>query len=165
MGEIAEMMLDGTMCQVCGEFMGESIGYPVTCVACQPEGEEVLDAICVNIIQLKTIKCITFPKCKRMFGSIKDMEQHWKALYPCIAHREGKVFVTSTINRKSDWFYKTYKEALHGINAFHVNLVHYLETPRYQDEEFAATVQNNVGPKAWRQEMLCEAREHGDFYR
>lgn len=34
MGEIAEMMLDGTMCQVCGEFMGDECGYPRTCGAC-----------------------------------------------------------------------------------------------------------------------------------
>lgn len=32
MGEIAEMMLDGTMCEGCGEFLdGESPGYPRYC--------------------------------------------------------------------------------------------------------------------------------------
>ena len=37
MGEIADMMLDGTMCQQCGEFIcdGEDgDGYPVTCASC-----------------------------------------------------------------------------------------------------------------------------------
>ena len=32
MGEIAEMMLDGTMCEGCGEFLdGEGAGYPRYC--------------------------------------------------------------------------------------------------------------------------------------
>ena len=34
MGEIAEMMLDGTMCQSCGEFLGGDEGYPVSCPSC-----------------------------------------------------------------------------------------------------------------------------------
>lgn len=35
MGEIAEMMLDGTLCQVCGEFMGDDRGFPRTCAGCE----------------------------------------------------------------------------------------------------------------------------------
>jgi len=38
MGEIAEMMLDGTMCQQCGEWLildgSEPAGYPMSCDAC-----------------------------------------------------------------------------------------------------------------------------------
>ena len=36
MGEIAEMMLDGTFCEGCGEVMDdhESPGYPRRCEAC-----------------------------------------------------------------------------------------------------------------------------------
>lgn len=35
MGEYAEMMLDGTMCCVCGEFMGSGgEGFPRTCAGC-----------------------------------------------------------------------------------------------------------------------------------
>ena len=40
MGEIADMMLDGTLCQVCGEYMGESAGYPVTCPACSGDTDQ-----------------------------------------------------------------------------------------------------------------------------
>lgn len=37
MGEYAEMMLDGTCCEACGEFIGNSIGYPrYCCKACEP---------------------------------------------------------------------------------------------------------------------------------
>jgi len=31
MGEIAEMMLNGEVCQGCGGFMGEALGYPGYC--------------------------------------------------------------------------------------------------------------------------------------
>ena len=34
MGEIAEMIIDGTLCQQCGEFIGEPVGYPRTCTGC-----------------------------------------------------------------------------------------------------------------------------------
>ena len=33
MGEIADMMLDGTLCEGCGEYMGEDTGYPTYCSA------------------------------------------------------------------------------------------------------------------------------------
>ena len=35
MGEIADLILDGALCQWCGEDMDEAAGYPVTCEACQ----------------------------------------------------------------------------------------------------------------------------------
>lgn len=44
MGEIAEMMLDGTMCQCCGVFLNsgeEGDGFPVYCSGCEPEEEPV----------------------------------------------------------------------------------------------------------------------------
>lgn len=43
MGEIAEMMLDGTLCSCCGDYLGEDTGYPVLCAACsgnQQEGDD-----------------------------------------------------------------------------------------------------------------------------
>lgn len=33
MGEIAEMMLDGTLCEGCGEYLGEGDGFPQYCSA------------------------------------------------------------------------------------------------------------------------------------
>ena len=35
MGDIADSILEGEMCQVCGEYIGEGDGYPVTCDGCQ----------------------------------------------------------------------------------------------------------------------------------
>ena len=42
MGEIAEMMLDGAMCEQCGEFIddGEECGYPRLCAGCQLDQPE-----------------------------------------------------------------------------------------------------------------------------
>ena len=37
MGEIAEAMLDGTMCSSCGEYLGGNEGYPVQCAGCRRE--------------------------------------------------------------------------------------------------------------------------------
>jgi len=35
MGEIAEMMLAGVLCEQCGEFIGDEVGYPRNC-GCDP---------------------------------------------------------------------------------------------------------------------------------
>lgn len=37
MGEYAEMMLDGTCCACCGEFLGTDAGYPIYCPGCEPD--------------------------------------------------------------------------------------------------------------------------------
>lgn len=56
MGEIAEMMLEGCLCQSCGEYLGDGDGYPVTCDSCQrpevgaaaPAGKPVQCAHCTR---------------------------------------------------------------------------------------------------------------------
>lgn len=76
MGEIAEMMLDGTMCEGCGEFMdigGEPPGYPQRCAAC---GEEPDDSQPVNYKPPKTVPC-PHVGCERMFRSRQAAGQHW----------------------------------------------------------------------------------------
>ena len=40
MGEIAEMHLDGTLCERCGEYIGEACGYPRLCGSCEREKTE-----------------------------------------------------------------------------------------------------------------------------
>lgn len=41
MGDIADMMLDGTLCQVCGEYIGqEDFDFPQSCSSCE-ENEEI----------------------------------------------------------------------------------------------------------------------------
>ena len=62
MGEIADMMLDGTMCQWCGEFLhgGEDgPGYPGLCSACAREEHATR--------QLEKVKC---PTCGKRVKSV-----------------------------------------------------------------------------------------------
>ena len=34
MGDIADMMLDGTLCEGCGVFLGDGFGFPGLCADC-----------------------------------------------------------------------------------------------------------------------------------
>lgn len=34
MGDVADAMLDGTLCEGCGVFMGDDVGYPRKCDDC-----------------------------------------------------------------------------------------------------------------------------------
>jgi len=34
MGEIADMQLDGALCECCGVFLGDAVGYPRRCKEC-----------------------------------------------------------------------------------------------------------------------------------
>lgn len=40
MGEMVDMILDGTLCEVCGVFMDDGLEYPHKCPSCQKEAEE-----------------------------------------------------------------------------------------------------------------------------
>jgi len=41
MGEVAEMMLDGTLCEGCGVYLGiEDAGFPCLCESCASERRE-----------------------------------------------------------------------------------------------------------------------------
>jgi len=42
MTSVAELILEGTLCEYCGEFIGEPVGYPRKCEGClwEEEGEE-----------------------------------------------------------------------------------------------------------------------------
>lgn len=37
MGEIADMMLDGTLCEGCGVYLGSGNGYATYCKGCSPK--------------------------------------------------------------------------------------------------------------------------------
>jgi hypothetical protein len=42
MGEIAEMILDGELCQVCGCYIGPGAGQPAHCPSCEPKPLRIL---------------------------------------------------------------------------------------------------------------------------
>ena len=63
MGEAAEMMLDGTCCQSCGEYLHDGEdgdGLPAFCAGCQPTTKKVWTA------NKKKIKC---PVCGKLVKS------------------------------------------------------------------------------------------------
>jgi hypothetical protein len=41
MGDLADMALEGILCQTCGIYMGEGEGYPVLCENCKQEETKV----------------------------------------------------------------------------------------------------------------------------
>jgi hypothetical protein len=55
MGEIADMILDGDMCEGCGEFLGSGDGYLRRCAACEdPDRPMTLKACTICGKQFKT---------------------------------------------------------------------------------------------------------------
>lgn len=48
MGEIAEMMLDGTLCQYCGEYLGSDMGFPQSCGCDDDRGKQDHDLYIVD---------------------------------------------------------------------------------------------------------------------
>lgn len=89
MGEIADQILEGQMCQWCGEYLGDGDGYPTICAGCQ--AEEGVDAhgnkpgqkprTVGKLLDPRTIICEygkteEFTGCQRKFRSEKDLSQH-----------------------------------------------------------------------------------------
>lgn len=68
MGEIAEMMLDGTLCEGCGEFMGNTIGYPRRCAGCERDG-------------LKGTKAYACQFCHKGFRTAQGKDEHEKQVH------------------------------------------------------------------------------------
>ena len=66
MGEMADWILEGGCCQVCGEAMGDGSGdgYPVTCRACQRQDKRD-DAV----MKARAVK-VACPTCKRMVKAL-----------------------------------------------------------------------------------------------
>lgn len=62
MGDIADMMLDGTLCEGCGVYLGSNNGFATRCAGCQEDDKEVLEF--PNFLRPVTGK-VSCPKCKR----------------------------------------------------------------------------------------------------
>ena len=45
MGDAAKMISEGILCEVCGEYVGKSVGHPRKCPGCGEPTEEELVAI------------------------------------------------------------------------------------------------------------------------
>lgn len=40
MGDVADMIIEGILCEWCGEYIGDSVGYPRKCSGCKTEYQE-----------------------------------------------------------------------------------------------------------------------------
>lgn len=100
MGEIAEAMLDGTLCAGCGEFLGQDAGFPIYCTGCRPpappvrnrgrkrelDGQSALPRFSPYSVPPRTgtIQCAHCPRWIKPIG----MAQHMRDKHPEI--QEGK---------------------------------------------------------------------------
>ena len=86
MGEYAEMMLDGMVCQWCGEFMGEGDGFPTICAGCQ--AAEGVDQFGRKPEELKrTMEC-SEKGCHRKFKTHDAYLQHWRDKHDTAGSRQ-----------------------------------------------------------------------------
>lgn len=76
MGEIADMMLEGTLCAGCGEYLdGEGYGIPLYCGGCQPDYNGVHNDF--GHVE-RSIPC---PHCKKKFKNKNGLRQHIDAVH------------------------------------------------------------------------------------
>jgi hypothetical protein len=80
MGEYAEMMLDGTCCQQCGEYLGSDNGFPTSCPSCA--GEEWDFDPHREAYRPKGIRKHPCPQCGRMLRSANGVRQHIADKHP-----------------------------------------------------------------------------------
>ena len=82
MGEIADDMLNGLVCEGCGEWMGDfldadgpivALGYPQRCSACALETETSVGDARKPKRNPRDKKC---PTCKRKFRGDEGLEKH-----------------------------------------------------------------------------------------
>lgn len=77
MGEIAEMMLDGEMCAGCGEWLGESYGFPQYCSFCHGDDEpKIFDG------ELRSTKKIPCDICGKRVHKGNGLRQHIRDKHP-----------------------------------------------------------------------------------
>lgn len=81
MGEIAEMMLDGTMCAGCGEWLNDGEdgdGFPGYCASCAPDYEDGIARTKCGQLRPSKTNC---PHCDKLVKKV-GLEQHIKHKHP-----------------------------------------------------------------------------------
>lgn len=72
MGDISEMILDGTCCQSCGMFLGDGEGFPQSCTTCQHSEPPLREKL-------------SCPVCKK---KVKGLNDHIRDVHPEHAARD-----------------------------------------------------------------------------
>lgn len=79
---------------------------------------------------------------------IKDMDETWKALWPCVGVG-ANVVICSTANYDDDWFWSTLQNASLNLNNFSVYECDYLERPEFRDPQWELEARKNLGNRGW----------------
>lgn len=98
MGEYAEMMLDGTCCACCGEYLGADTGFAVHCAGCAPDfGNEPFTGLPLEPKRQRklrgdpgTPKACVCGTCGKAFMSKGARHQHRKAAHRELGAGEGR---------------------------------------------------------------------------
>jgi hypothetical protein len=94
---------------------------------------------------------------------IKDMDKHWKAIYPVIS-TGGSCCVISTVNGVGNWYERKYHEAESGKGPFNIIEMDYWEHPEYNNPKWVKEQRSNLGEKGWAQEVLRSFLGSGETY-
>jgi len=119
---------------------------------------------------------------------IENIDELWKAAYPILS-TGGKAIVLSTVNGIGNWYHRTYKKAIQGLNKFNAIDIQWEDHPEYHYDpqfdhlyeeleglgdpphkgaesikEWEEITRHNIGYKEWLQEYLCEFLGTGDTY-
>jgi hypothetical protein len=75
MGEYAEMMLDGTMCASCGEFINTGNGFPTYCRSCEKDQRAAAHkTLLAHQTERKKVQCV---KCRSWVKAI-GLDDHFR---------------------------------------------------------------------------------------
>lgn len=81
MGDVADMMLEGMLCEGCGEFLGEGMGFPQYCASCAGEAEESEP----RVDPRRKLRC---PWCKRQPKGERGLIDHCRDAHGVIMNLE-----------------------------------------------------------------------------
>ncbi len=91
MGEIADMMLDGTLCEECGGFIGDAVGYPRKCKACDID-EPKLRAHGPNRIRVEAVCPICKSLCRDFIKhAVNKHPKRWRKVIQVAGFDPNKV--------------------------------------------------------------------------
>lgn len=86
MGEVADMMLEGILCEGCGVYLGDEIGYPRRCKDCETRDAPAKRRPFLNVPGGRKTKGYTprfaCSSCYRSFTTQQGLQQHRKDKHP-----------------------------------------------------------------------------------
>lgn len=84
---------------------------------------------------------------------IKDMDKHWRALYPTLS-AGGGCCVVSTVNGKGNWYEEMYTAAqTDPDNEFNIIELDFWEHPEYNKPSWERSMRATLTEKGWEQEV------------